>query len=565
MREPVASVHGVLAVCETEWLLVFDNAPDRASVAAFVPPAGRGRVLITSRDQIWPPGRALDVPVLDPGVAAEFLVSRTGDQDRQAAWELAEELGGLPLALEQAGAYIQATGDTLAGYLASFRQRRPELLARGEATGYDSMVAATWSLAFGRLCQSAPEASGLLRLLACCAPEAIPLRLLLQPRPGLAGRFGGEVAVLARLLEDPLAAGDPVAALRRYSLVTPAVEGSVLVHRLVQNVMLDQMPADLAGQWRQAAAALIEAAIPADPELPATWSTYAVLLPHARAALDLTSRGIWQIAQYLGHSGSYPAARDLFRVIVDAHNEDDAYGPEHPGTLLARANLAGMTGEADDPAGARDQYAALLPVIERVSGAEDTDTLSMRIDFAYWTGRAGDPAGARDQDAALLPECERVLGREHPTTLTVRSNLARWTGEAGDATGTRDQDAALLPVCERVLGPGHPETLAVQIGLVHWTGEAGDAAAARDQGAVLLPVYERALGPEHPYTLGIRNELARWTGRMGDPAGARDQYAALLPMRERVLGPEHQHTVATRQFLAYWTEQAKDGPEPGAK
>ena len=39
-----------------------------------------------------------------------------------------------------------------------------------------------------------PEAAGLLRLLACCAPEAIPLRLLLQPRPGLAGRFGAEVA-----------------------------------------------------------------------------------------------------------------------------------------------------------------------------------------------------------------------------------------------------------------------------------------------------------------------------------------------------------------------------------
>ena len=53
--------------------------------AAFVPPAGRGRVLITSRNQIWPPGQALDVPVLDPEVAAEFLVNRTGDPDQQAA------------------------------------------------------------------------------------------------------------------------------------------------------------------------------------------------------------------------------------------------------------------------------------------------------------------------------------------------------------------------------------------------------------------------------------------------------------------------------------------------
>ena len=56
--------------------------------------------------------------------------------------------------------------------------------------------------------QAAPGAAGLLRLLACCAPEAIPLRLLLQPRPGLADEFGAEVAaVLVPLLEDELARG----------------------------------------------------------------------------------------------------------------------------------------------------------------------------------------------------------------------------------------------------------------------------------------------------------------------------------------------------------------------
>src|SRR4029077_16619978 len=124
--DPVAAVHGVLAASPAPWLLVFDNAPDRGSVAPFVPPAGRGRVLITSRNQIWPPGQALDVPVLDPQVAAEFLVGRTGDADRRAALELAGELGGLPLALEGAAAYTQASGDSLAGYLSLFRQRRAD-------------------------------------------------------------------------------------------------------------------------------------------------------------------------------------------------------------------------------------------------------------------------------------------------------------------------------------------------------------------------------------------------------------------------------------------------------
>ena len=84
----------------------------------------------------------------------------------------------------------------------------------------------------------------------------------------------------------------------------------------------------------------------------------------------------------------------------------------------------------------------------------------------------GDPAAARDQCAALLPVLERVLGPEHPDTLTARGNLARWTGQAGDPAAARDQYAALLPVRERVLGPEHPRTLIVRHQLSYWTGQA---------------------------------------------------------------------------------------------
>ena len=181
-RDPVASVHGVLADYPAEWLLVFDNAPDRASVQAFLPPAGRGRVLVTSRSALWPPGQGMDVPVLDTEAAAGFLLARTGDPDQRAATDLAGELGGLPLALEQAAAYLYATAGSLAGYLAAFRQRRQHLLARGEPAGYGKTVATTWSLAFGRLEQSAPSAvepaaaAGMLRgrsrsrCPCCCSP-----------------------------------------------------------------------------------------------------------------------------------------------------------------------------------------------------------------------------------------------------------------------------------------------------------------------------------------------------------------------------------------------------------
>jgi hypothetical protein len=557
-RDPVVSVHAVLAASPEGWLLVFDNALDQAGLQQFLPPAGRGRVLITSQSAVWPLGQAVPVPVLDTEAAAAFLVNRTGDLDHPAATALAEAVDGLPLALEQAAAYTQATGITLAGYLSLFQRRRADLLARGEAAGHPETVVATLELALSRLGEADPVAVGLLRLLACLAPEPVPLALLLADAQIADDLDPGVAAVLGLLLGDPVATGDAITALRRYSLVTPAGDGMVKAHRLVQAITLTQAPADTAGQWQQVAAALVEAVIPADPELPGTWPVFALLLPHARAVLDLTTSGMSRVARYLGWSGSYPAARDLFQLIADASRDNDAYGAEHPATLAARRRLAHWTGAAGDAVGARDQLAALLPLRERVQGREHPDTLTTRGDLAAWTGNAGDAAGARDQLAALLPIRERVSGPEHPDTLDDRHKLAHWTGAAGDAAGARDQFAALLPLRERVQRREHPDTLDARRGLAWWTGQAGNAAGARDQFAALLPIRERVSGPEHPETLADRVNLARWTGEAGDAAGARDQFAALLPIRERVSGPEHPDTMVARGELARWTGEAGD-------
>jgi hypothetical protein len=554
-RDPVASVHGVLAQAQAPWLVVFDNAPDRASVQRFVPPAGPGRVLITTQSQHWPPGQALEIPVLDTEVAAGFLVRRTGETDWAAARELAGELAGLPLALEQAAAFMQATGTGLAGYLPLFRVRQADLLARGEVSGHPADVAATLGLALSRLAGEAPAAAGLLRVLAFLAPEPVPLGLLVGRQD--AGRLGADaVAVVGSLLGDPVATWDAITALRRYSLVSPAGDGLVLVHRLVQAVTRAQLAIEEAGRWEQATAALVEAAVPANTRLPATWRVCAVLLPHTRAVLDLTSAGMWRIARYLGHGGSYPAARDLWRLIAAAYTDSIDYGPEHPYTLTARHSLAHWSGRAGDAVGARDQYAVLLPVIERVLGPEHPETLTARTQLARWAGEAGDTADARDQAAILLQITARVLGAEHPNTLAAHHNLAYWTGQVGDAAGARDQFAALVPIMARVLGPEHSSTLAVRANLAYWTGEVGDAVGARDQYAALLPINERVLGFEHPNTLTARTQLAQWTGEAGDAAGARDQYAALLPIRERVQGAAHPDTVIARANLAYWTSKA---------
>ena len=336
--DPVLQIHAALAARPGDWLLVFDNAPDETAVRKMLPPAGAGRVLITSRDSAWPASQAIEVPVLSHEVAAAFLVQRTGctGQEKQAR-ELASELGGLPLALEQAGAYMRAANRSIVSYLALFRQRRGDLLARGKPVGYEKQVATTWALAFDQIQDSEPGAIGLLRLLACWAPEAIPLDRLLQPRPDLQGVLGEEISpVLLPLIDDPLALDDAIVALRRYSLISPLHEGTVSVHRLVQAVTLAQLTDEQAIAWRRAARFLIEAALPRDPRQPTTWHAYSALLPHARAVLTHASDGLAKVAIYLGQSGNYAAARELQQHIVA--NREQVLGPEHPDTLAARSN-----------------------------------------------------------------------------------------------------------------------------------------------------------------------------------------------------------------------------------
>jgi hypothetical protein len=549
--DPVVQVHAALAARSERWLLLLDNVSDYASIRHVLPPAGDGEVLLTTRSAYWPDDVAVEVPVLEERAAAEFLAGHASG-DLAVATALARELGALPLALDQAASFMDATGHTLDEYLQLLRERRAELLLRGEPLGYSASVMSTWNVAFDRLRDAHPNAIALLRLLACCAPDRIPFRLLLTP-PAPAPPLVGSAAAL---VNDPFALADAVTELRRYSLVSRPVAGQVSVHRMVQAVTIDQLTPAEGEAWHASAAALVEAVLPDDVTVRDAWSRCALLLPHARALFGVGSAGTARMVEYLGASGDYVTAR-----IVQSEVYEDArrrLGDEHPDTLSAWTELARWTGHAGDSRGARDMFAAILPVRRRVSGDEHPTTLTVLYHLCDWTGQTGDEARARDIAAEVLPLRRRVSGDEHLDTLRIWAELGFWTGQLGDATAARDIYAELLSIRERVSGPEHSDTLSVKHQYARWVGEAGDARRAQQLCAALLPVYERIAGAEHPDTLWARSNLAWWTGVAGDPAAARDQYRALLPIRLRVSGPEHPATLVAWGYLAWWTAQAGD-------
>ncbi len=91
---------------------------------------------------------------------------------RKAAQQLVTELDGLPLALDQAGAYIEETGCSLSEYLELYRRHHLALLQQQSSMSadYPHTVASTWALSFAQVEQQSPAAADLLRLVRLPAP-----------------------------------------------------------------------------------------------------------------------------------------------------------------------------------------------------------------------------------------------------------------------------------------------------------------------------------------------------------------------------------------------------------
>lgn len=162
-----------------QWLLVFDNARDATSIKPYLPRSASGHVLITSRNPDWRSVvNPLQVEVWERNESVAFLLKRTGRTDEPGANALAEALGDLPLALEQAAAYCDNKKKSFADYLTLFNTRRAELWKREKAPdGYKETVATTWSLAFEEI-RKVSMAEELLSLCSIVAPDAIPRKLL---------------------------------------------------------------------------------------------------------------------------------------------------------------------------------------------------------------------------------------------------------------------------------------------------------------------------------------------------------------------------------------------------
>jgi tetratricopeptide (TPR) repeat protein len=357
---------------EGQWLLIFDDAPGPDAIEPFLPTSGDGHVIVTSREPAWRGfASPLRLPLLAASAAAAFLRERSGDVEGDAAEPLAKELGFLPLALEQAGAYVEENGTTLAAYLTAFREHQAEILSEGEPPDYPAPVATTWELSFRTVEDDAPAAAVLLELLAFLASDATPSRLFREYLEHLP-------SALAEALARPLGFDREIARpLLRYSLVERDGD-DISVHRLVQAVTRGRMNSERRTERINVVMALLQAAFEFDSANPSGWPWCGRLLSHVvSATLHASALGIdpSRVAVlvnttglYLRYTAQYGEARAAFERALAI--DEAVHGSRHPAIARDVNNLGLVLRDLGDLVGARAAFERALAIDEAVHGSE---------------------------------------------------------------------------------------------------------------------------------------------------------------------------------------------------
>ena len=551
-------------------LIVFDNVKDIGDLIKLVPRGDGLRVVVTTtndcgwKNQSW---NSIKIGVFSREDSIKCLLRITDSKDLEAAGDVAQKLGDLPLAIAQAGATACAEDWTLKKYLVRLKRYSSSIVikpVRGDSYTEDVSKALLMAVdaALDKLGGDEREvARRQLDGLAVLAQSGVPTRWIDQLSPD-AYNADREENVPDIADEN---AHSALTTLVKMSVVQQSADKTItLLHRLQAQVLRENWGEENTAAHEEAFDAAVEILgrtkyeqLPSNDGDARRREVSDLIAQLSAIAAQDYSRSLFeseQVRLYLYRAFKYGHDLGIEYKTVELSAAvgviEDVLGPDHPVTLAVRNNLAGAYRSVGRFAEAIELFEQVLAEHERVLGPDHPATLTVRhnLTSAYRSvGRLGEAIDAWEK---LLPDCQRVLGPDHPATLTVRNNLTSAYESVGRLGEAIDAWEKLLPDCQRVLGPDHPATLTVRNNLAGAYKSVGRLGEAIDLLERVLAERERVLGPDHPDTLTSRNNLAGAYESIGRFGEAIDLYEQVLAERERVLGPDHPGTLTVRNNLA---------------
>ncbi|HJT55944.1 MAG TPA: tetratricopeptide repeat protein [Ktedonobacteraceae bacterium] len=518
-RRLVSAIKRWLEQCQERWLLIFDNADDVALVDGYLPLGGRGSILLTTRAYaVGSLATSIEVETMGFVEGTQLLLRRAqrfenaSDEEINQAGNIVVALDHFPLALDQAGAYIEETGCSFTDYLEIYQKHRNTLLARrGEQSAhYPASVATTWLLSFQKLQQANPAATELLQLCAFLAPDLIPeefFREGVHYWPPLLQKAAAELHTFQQMIE----------ALLKFSLVKRLSDDKMLsIHRLVQAVQMDMMEPAVQRQWAERVIQAVNTAFPENPQDIATW-------PHCRRYLNQAQMCNELIEQYEFPSQKAASLLDRTGIYLTDNGLYTLAEPLHLRALAIRQQVLGAT--HPDTVKSMNSLGSLYMQQTRYSQAEPLFLQALAVHLQQ--------PGAMPLDTAQSFH-----------------HLACLYNEQGGYKDAEDMFQEALEIYEPVLGPEHPQTVANSIGLAWAYMKQENYSQAESPIRKALEIREQSLGPTHPTTADTLDALGWFCWHQGNYQDAELLYKRALDARKKTLEPNHPVIAQNLLFLA---------------
>jgi tetratricopeptide (TPR) repeat protein/transcriptional regulator with XRE-family HTH domain len=550
----------------SDWLLIFDNVENSELVKSVLPPARCGSLLFTSRRQALEfSAHILDLEQMTLEEGMRFLLHRArllaptasldslAPEDATLAQEIVTAMAGLPLALDQAGAYIEVNQLSLAEYLELFQSSQMRLLdEQASHSDHPSSVAKTFALAFEQLERNNPAAAELLTVCAFLAPEAIPETFFIDGAKHLGPTF-------EKLAADPFAFRTAIKALLTYSLIQRnAANRTITIHRLVQVVLKERLSGVAQRTWIICVTHALTQLFPPNSRQPDYWSTCERLVPHARTCITLSDQQredihehatlMSYVATYLSQRARFSEADALFQQAL--HIKEQVSGPEHPQiaeVLYEQAYLYLLQSQYQQ---AEALFLRALHIREQTMGSEHLLVAEVlnRLAILYWH------MGRYQQVEALYQRTlfirEQTLGPDHPQVASALNNLAVVYKEQG-------QYEKAIPLYERALHIGERTQGSEHIDIAYPLNNLAVVYFSQGQYEKAELLYQRALdirikvlGLDHPLIAMVLSNLGAVYMEQGQYEKAESFYERALHIREQALGSDHPEVAYPIQGLA---------------
>lgn len=534
----------------SDCLIVFDNLEDRQAIDPYLPePEANPHILVTSRidhADFYP----LALELLDEQLSYQLLVQEArrdpeNEEQEKAAKGIVSLLGGLPLALELAGAYL-AHRRTV-----TFQQYY-ELLSKDLKTALPKNVSS--------FTKHEPDLYTTLRLSEALLDEQDGLREILDllTWSGSAPMSTGLISHLLAFPNDAALANALALGAELRLLQQSNDRDSYSLHRLVGEVRRTEIPLEHRLEWVDSVCRRAGDWFQEKREDFSELSRFESEIDHlkkwqenaARFGPSHSSRLMWLQAYPAYHRGRYVDARNY---VIEAQR---ILGQRPEPNLELKANLlndyAYTSWQLGDTRIVQLYYDEALQIRQNLFGERHPEIASSLNALGGWYRDQGNLQLALEYAERALAMRRELFGDHHPDIATSLGTVGGLYGDQGNIGRALELSEQALGMRRHLFGDRHPYVASSLESVGLWYGEQGNLERALRCVEDALTMKLEFFGEVHPHIADSLNGLGNCYGKQGDLQRAFEYCEKALAMRQELFGDRHPDIANSFNNIGHW-------------